>query len=357
NYLFYEKFAAKAEEGAFELFVTMRRENPDSFFIIEKDSADYRKVASTPGVITKYSWAYYWKIFTAHTFIGTEVPTHLSIIRSNNSWLRRRIYIKPYVFLQHGIIYMKNLGRSSVYVHGREGEPEIIIASSQKEKAVIVRDLLLPPERVAVTGLGQFSLIQPNSVAGLKPDVVTIMLTWRPYDEHIAEPSETAYLQVLLDAVEACRSVMQDADLRILPHPKFRDTLLQSEFGNACWQGTVSDALADTKLLITDYSSIAYNAFYRGAGVVFFQPDVEEYEDATGELIPQASEYIGHRAFSAEELAETLSGCLDEDGTISLNSARTPEHEANYRLINEFQDGKNIERISEMLVSRFHTQQ
>ena len=106
--------------------------------------------------------------------------------------------------------------------------------------------------------------------------------------------------------------------------------------------------LSTAKLLITDYSSVCYNSFYQGGGVVFFQEDLEFYEKENGRLIPKEDEYIGKRAFSLEELNAILKEGLS-DGKIQLDAFRTEEFERRYRLINEFSDGKNMERLCNKL--------
>ena len=104
-----------------------------------------------------------------------------------------------------------------------------------------------------------------------------------------------------------------------------------------------------TKLLITDYSSVCYNAFYQGAGVVFYQEDIEKYEAENGKLIPNDDEYIGKRAFNINELESIIMEII-ENNKIKLSEVRRKEFENNYKTINEFTDGKNIDRIYEKLI-------
>ena len=115
------------------------------------------------------------------------------------------------------------------------------------------------------------------------------------------------------------------------------------------WQKPVSEVLAITKLMVTDYSSVAYNSFYQGSGVIYYQEDLMEYELACGQLIPTADEYIGYRAFSLEDFDSIMSE-LTEDGHIIMSRARTKKHEENYALINQFSDGKNAQRIYDELI-------
>ena len=141
---------------------------------------------------------------------------------------------------------------------------------------------------------------------------------------------------------------LQKENINNVAHPKVNDQLSKTSFGKNIWNRPISEALAVAKLLITDYSSACYNSFYQGGGVIFFQEDLELYEEVNGKLIPEDHEYIGHRAFSFDEL-ETLLVEGIKDHKIILNKFRTDEFEKRYLTINEFCDGKNVQRICEEL--------
>ena len=55
-------------------------------------------------------------------------------------------------------------------------------------------------------------------------------------------------------------------------------------------------------------------------------------------------EYIGKRAFNIKELEEITRQTI-ENGKINLGKIRNSKFEENYKTINEFTDGKNIDRI------------
>ena len=120
--------------------------------------------------------------------------------------------------------------------------------------------------------------------------------------------------------------------------------LTSTDIKECVWQGKISEILEKTKMLITDYSSVCYNSFYQGGGVVFYQPDLEVYETYNGKLVPNDDEYIGKRAFNIKELEEITRQTI-ENGKINLGQIRNSKFEENYKTINEFTDGKNIERI------------
>lgn len=134
-------------------------------------------------------------------------------------------------------------------------------------------------------------------------------------------------------------------------HPKVQYYMENTHLAPRIWHGPISEVLEKGKLLITDYSSVCYNTFYQGGGVIFYHEDIKLYEEYNGPLIPSVDEYIGERVFSIRDLQTLLSKGIRK-GSIILNKFRTPEHEARYQTINEFHDGQNIIRIYQALKDR-----
>ena len=347
--LFYEKFASKSEEGVLDLCKKCGQSNRTrNYFIIDKESADYNRIKENKCVIPKYSLKYYWLFYNTNYFIASEVPSHLNILRSNNKYFRKATYDKKFVFLQHGIIYMKNLGLNTVFSKGEEGESQYMIVSSQKEKDVVVDMLHYDEEQLLVTGLGMFSNIKYNHINEKSEDYVTIMLTWKPYEEQLYNFEESSYYENVIQIYKIlCKYINKDKII-IIGHPKANELLSKTDIKDSLWKNPISKALEKTKLLITDYSSVCYNVFYQRGGVIFYQDDLEKYEKENGHLIPNEDEYIGKRAFNIEELERIIEKTV-ENGRINLNTIRTKEFEENYKTINEFTDGKNIDRIYEEL--------
>ena len=348
--VFYEKFASKAEEGTYDLFLLMQKDrNSKNFFVISEDSPDYQKIKDNPGVVKKYSLKYYWIIYNANNFISTEAPIHLNILRSNNASLRKSLSDKPFVFLQHGVTYLKCQGKNSTFAKDKEGQVSYIVVGSEKEKEVVVESLNINDEQVLKTGLPIFGKIDYNHINNDSEDIVTIMLTWKPYEEQLYNFEESSYYQNVIKICSMLKKYTDKEKILIISHPKAQILLENTDLKNSIWHGPISKALEKTKLLITDYSSVCYNTFYQGGGVIFYQPDLELYEKENGPLIPNADEYIGKRAFDMNELEDIIKEAI-KDKKIDLQKVRTKECEDNYKTINEFSDGKNIERIYENLI-------
>lgn len=343
--LFYEKFSEKAEEGAYDVFLeALKSKSSNSYFIIDENSPDFAKISCTPNIVKKYSLKYYWLLYTASSYISTESPTHINVIRSNNHYFRKSINRINFIFLQHGVTYLKCHGRNSPFIVGKEATPSYMIVGSEKEKNVVSEMLGLSKDRIINSGLPIFSKIKFKHLNQSSEDIAVIMLTWKPYEEYLTDFEQSSYYQNIIKIHNILTKYLSNENVIIVAHPKIEDLIKNTPLAKNIWNHPISEVLSLAKLLITDYSSVCYNSFYQGGGVVFFQEDIEYYEQANGKLIPQDDEYIGKRAFSFDELETILKSGLSNH-IIHLDKFRTPEFEKRYHSINEFSDGKNIERI------------
>ena len=347
--LFYEKFASKAEEGVYDLYEKCKQsKKTKNYFVIDKNSPDYLKIKSDKNVIKKYSFKFYWLFYNTSYFIASEAPSHLNVLRSNNKYFRRATYDKKFVFLQHGIIYMKNLGVNSSFKKGKEGESQYMVVSSEKEREVVTEMLGYDEEQLLKTGLGMYSKIKYKHINQDSKDYVTVMLTWKPYEEQLYDFEQSSYYQNVIEIANMLKKYIDRENIILISHPKAESLLINTDLKNSIWNKPISEALEKTKLLITDYSSVCYNTFYQGGGVIFYQPDLQLYESENGPLIPDKDEYIGKRVFNIKELEKLIKKTI-KNKKINLDEVRTKKFEENYKTINEFSDGKNIDRIYEKL--------
>ncbi|HJC32167.1 MAG TPA: CDP-glycerol glycerophosphotransferase family protein [Candidatus Anaerobutyricum faecale] len=288
--VFYEKFCEKAEEGAYDIFLEARKDHPGNvYFLINQHAPDYQKIKHTPHVVRQYSIKYYWLL-----------------------------------------------------------EPSYMIVNSDKEQQVIHNMLGIHNSHILKTGMAIFSKIPYKHLTQDSDDIAVIMLTWKPYEEMEEDFTKTSYYKNTVGIYEILRRYLSADQIKIVIHPKTNGHLENTPLASSIWTRPISEVLSIAKLLITDYSSVCYNSFYQGGGVVFFQEDLDLYESENGKLIPADDEYIGQRAFSFEELESILEDGLDH-GRILLDHFRTPEFERRYQTINEFSDGRNIERICDSL--------
>ncbi|MCA9325285.1 CDP-glycerol glycerophosphotransferase family protein [Candidatus Saccharibacteria bacterium] len=348
--VYYEKEANQIEEGTINLFRKARDHSKSkNFFILNSWAKDFPSLRKEQGILPNFSLKSYWYLYRANNLIATETANHVNVVRSDNKYMKCASYSQRFIFLQHGVTYMKAHEKNTSFTRNREFEPNLMIVNSLKERDVVSSMLELEEERLLNTGMLIFDGIEYGHITQKSPDIVTIMLTWKAYEEHIKDATTTSYYKTVTALYDTISKLIDKKNIRIVIHPKVKELMAQTDMADAMWQGTIAEVLAETKLLITDYSSVCYNVFYQGGAVIYYQPDLEQYEQANGKLLPRDDEYTGHRIFTEKEVKKLVQQNIT-DGKIGMSGLRTKQHIANYLSINEHHDGKNCERIFDKLM-------
>lgn len=347
----YEKNCNGYEESAsvlFEKLVDSGRK--DVCFILSSEYPYMYRVADIyrRQLIKKYSFAHYYNLFSAKALMSTEALGHS--LETNSRSLIFKKYIlegkKDYVFLQHGVMYMVSLAaeqRNMFSKKKKKGSGKVVV-SSKREALHFMDYTNYTEEDLYICGLLKFD----RSIRNEYPDKIVIMPTWRPWEfaDGFNDVKNTGYYRMMNEMVESVPLESRDK-LIVLPHPLIVNQFKQSEddpVSKYCiTEESYDDILKNTKLLITDYSSISYDAFYRGANVIFYWKNLDE-----------CMAQYGQKAYLMldEELAFG-DVCYDEsqlpDAIIrQYSDIQEPVYVERFSEIVEFHDGHNTDRFIEM---------
>ena len=343
--ILYEKNSAKYEESASVLFEKLLESGyNNAYFIVTKDALcdvpeKYRK-----NVIIKYTFKHYLYFFKSKSFIGTEALVHAVDLKTMNKHALEKTQSKNinYVFLQHGVMYMVSLDSEARKMFRRKKLDGLyrVVVSSKAEAEHFTTLGRHKSDDLYITGLPKFD----KSVLDSDADKITIMPTWRAWEINQArkEFTETKYFKMIMRIYDSVPEELREKVV-ILPHPlvlnelkKIPDTISEKILLDVRYD----DILKKTKLLITDYSSIAYDAFYRGANVIFYWEEKDEcmakYGKTTKLMLNEENVY-GDFFYSTDGLSESIKE--------NYSGAQKDEYKERYSKIVEFHDGKNTERL------------
>lgn len=353
NILMYEKHCSRYEESAsvlFEKLIDLGYENV--FYILD------RKAAEGLDLPEKYKSHILWKnspehireFFRCSTFIGTETVGHALQLRASDQRIIMKVQDPDirHIFLQHGVMYMVSLD-SEMRAEFRSIDRKLYrtVVSSRKEADHFVELGGFDREDLYVTGLAKFDKSYKNPGA----DRIAVMLTWRRWEMNSASVdfTETTYYRFLERILAAIPEEYLDK-VMILPHPLMKKYIAGTHLSDYT---TLSDAsydelLRDCDLLITDYSSIAYDAFYRGSKVIFCWEELDECMERYGgaHLMLDEQSAFGDVCYDVFGKADDGLGGLVRKNYLA---GQTDENISKYRKIVEFSDGKNTDRIVECL--------
>ncbi len=257
-------------------------------FVARPDNRHWTRLGENAAHVLRHnSFAHYYyyhraqRLIVAHGIRDVLPSLHHRHVSRNE---------KSVVYLQHGIIAMKKVYYSNDTYNGKI---DAFVVSSEFERDLMVRFNRFSPSRVVVSGLPRYDSLTP-----LAPDgTILVMPTWREWSvgsaaQFTSSAFLTSYRALLTDPT--LLGALRDAGMRVRFYPHFEIERRFSgllDFGNdvvevCSYSGTdVQLGLRKCSALVTDYSSVAWDALYMDKPVFFFHFDRDDYEERRGSYI------------------------------------------------------------------------
>lgn len=337
----YEKLI---DDGYKRVYFILDKKHAENYEIDEK----YRK-----NIVWRFSFKHYLVFFMSRLYLSSESIFHATELRTINRFIHLHVLLAkdriPYIFLQHGVMYMVRLDAQyrSGFRYGKMfKENSRIVVSSELEADHFIEYGDFPREKLYVTGLAQWDRVEYNSLSE-DADRIMIIPTWRPWEltEARSNPKDSGYYKLMNRIVKNIPEEHKES-IDLVPHPLFteyfKDTPL-AQYMPDDYENWIK-LLDRTKLLITDYSSFSYFAFYKGCNVIFDWSDLDEcmengYE---GALMLNEKNVFGDIVYNE---GKDLKKLVEEN----MNSDRKDEYVDRYHRIVKFKDGRNSNRIIKKL--------
>ncbi len=272
-----------ARDNAYWFFRYLREQHPgiNACYVIDRSSPDCGKVQQLGRIVAWRSLRHYLMYLAADMLISTHVqpcaPDLMAYYHLHQIGIRPR---GKEIFLQHGIIKdeMKWMRYPTLKV-------DFFASGGKLEYDYLVSEFGFPEGVIQYTGLCRFdNLIRGNDPSG----EILVMPTWRGSDYPQGERFyETAFYRQFQSMLENPRllKLLEERDLRLIFYPHIE---LQKELDKfkspldrvilASWRDyDVQTLLMRCSLLITDYSSVFFDAGYMEKPVIYYQFDLEEF--------------------------------------------------------------------------------
>ncbi|WP_176723004.1 CDP-glycerol glycerophosphotransferase family protein, partial [Staphylococcus equorum] len=348
----FEKDASKAVESGkyvFESAASNKTIKSKNVFILDKNSQQYPSMKKKwdSKIIERFSFKNYLYVFLADYFISSELSNHVINTRIFNDKLNDKIKATPLYFLQHGIIFMKpHDNPQSSGFHKKNMTNNIV-------KSVVSSDV--EAKEFNVMGYNDFDVMKTglpkldgaNLTEGA--DKITYMPTWRPWEESEVfngNIQRTTYYQSLMDIIKVFDQAGMLDRLQIAAHNKFSE-FAKTHFKNYkdIFVEDPTDTLTNSAIYITDISSIILDAAYRGSYPIFYWKDFDTIiEKHGGETPVNEANAPGTVVYSENELITAVKHA------IANNYKTSDQIKKNYKMINEFDDNRNTERVISELI-------
>ncbi|WP_229664206.1 CDP-glycerol glycerophosphotransferase family protein [Brevibacterium sediminis] len=335
----------KAQDNGLQFFRYMRDEHPevDAYYVIEPDSPERVNLDGYDNVIDFRSHDHIQVALAADKIIGTHHPDFLYPTREPQF---ERALRADKVFLQHGVTAAKwmvpNYGR---YVRGFD--VDLITVCSEREKEFFVKDFGYAPEQVAVTGFARFDALLADDV-DVNPDQLMIMPTWRPWLQDPERFVESDYFQrwKSLLTSDRLRALIEKYDLTPIfcLHPNMQQ--FSSHFDGLgiriVVQGEIDVQLLlkQSSMLVTDYSSVAFDFAFLHKPVVYYQFDDHRFAQPHADPV---AEFPGPVVAEEARVLDAVESAYESGGAMAPDFRRRADRFLAHR------DTSSRERIFEAI--------
>ena len=247
---------------------------------------------------------------------------------------------------------MKRLNESFL---AKNMQSVLCCVTSEAEKRIFTDELGYKSTQVVITGYPRFDALQDTS-AGHRE--ILMMPTHRSWlfgvEREVFVNSD--YYRRYMDLLNSPRliALLEEHDLTLMfyVHPSIGEH--RDAFASVSKRVQVvpydsyalDDLMMRCKLLVTDYSSIAWDVYYMGKPTVFYQYDTQAYLDTWGSYIDLSKECPGERAETHGELLGLIESYVDNG--FALKEEFSALREKRYA----FLDADNARRVCDVLKKR-----
>lgn len=271
-----------ARDNGYYMYRFYRVNHPEleSYYIITKDSPDRYKVANLGNVINNGSLKHYLLFIAAEYKISTHIMGYSPHI-DYYSRFADKLHIKGHrIFLQHGVI-----SNDLPALYSPKTNLNIFICGAKPEFDFISDTFGYHNGEVKYTGLARYDGLHDINLK----EQILCMPTWRKYLKYdpAVKIEESEYVRTwnsLLNNPKLIAALHENnMQLVFYPHYELQKhiSIFKSYFNEVIIAQfkdyDVQQLLKESKLLITDYSSIFYDFAYMKKPIIYFHFDDERY--------------------------------------------------------------------------------
>lgn len=354
-----------ANDSAEVLYRWLARNHPEvnAWFVVRRSSSDWRRLRREGVRLVAYGSARFYALMMNATHVASS---HADRFITDAVPAR---YGKPsysFTFLQHGVIK----GDISRWLNAKTFSTFVVSTDDEYAYVSGAGPFKFSGREVRLCGLPRFDdlLERAQNTPPGERDLILIMPTWRDHlvgamgptsaaRAHVGDIRESLYVRSITALLHS-RALQASAERHgctviFMPHPNMRGHLDAFDVPSGVRVLSYSDAnvrdlIARARVMVTDYSSIAFNMGYLQRPVVYYQFDAEEYYRHHTER-PGYFDYSTHGfgpvTTTAEETAEAVHAALSD--------TLEPKYAARAAATFPVRDGRNSQRVYEaMLASR-----
>lgn len=350
----------QADDNAEHLYRYISENHPkqDIYFALKKTSSDWKRLEQDGFNLLEFgSSAFESKLKDCAKIISSHVDGYITHYFKDNSLLD-----KDYVFLQHGITKddlsgWLNTKKIACFVTATNPEYHSIVDNTTAYK--------FGKKEVKLTGFPRYDRLLINNNTESKQ--ILIMPTWRSSivgtyisgTERTRNPDfmKTNYAKHWHGFMNhAILKELNDQGYQIIfaPHPSIQEYMDEFTVPNfikiySYSEGNIQSVFQNTSILITDYSSVAFDVAYLNKAILYYQFDYDEVFSSGNHTYQKGyfdynRDGFGAVAYNEKEILAALKDLVD-------NQAKVPDlYQTRIDKTFQFRDSNNCERVYQAIL-------
>ena len=344
----------QARDNGYCFYKYVKENHPEQelYYIIDRNSGDYKKIRSYGEAIQFNSWKHYYYYCLSSVHISAHVGGCTPTDNPFAKYLRNYLSFID-VFLPHGVSY-----GISEFCLEKYAKIDLFICSGKPEYDNVLANYGYTKDQVALTG---FPRLDGWHHIKVNPKQIVLMPTWRLYLAQNPNTvfEETNYYRSYQDFINSKElgGFLVENDLQLIFYLHHGMRKYVDSFKTNCSNITVvykddaydiQELLKESALLITDYSSVHFDFAYMEKPVLYYQFDREEfwekqYQQTEFDAIKDG---FGPVAYDMDELIDNLRNAY-EDG-FQLQGI----YEERMKQFYVLRDEHNCERVYKEIMKR-----
>lgn len=349
-------------DNAFVFYKYVKEKHPEirCVYVADRNSPEAYQVAKSEGEVVQFRSREHKalflkadKIITSH--VGDSEPWDYEYVIKLRKRFPRWAEKHKIVHLQHGVI-----DKNVAHIYSSKLRPvDLFISSTEKEKEYIEHTLGYRPEQVPCTGLARF-----DDLYGCEAEKIILLIPRYRRDVMVSLPENKIklkyhfmntqfykkYQELLQDGKLADMLEKHNYKLVFYPHYEVQPLI-------GCFVSdnkriviadrkthSLDDLLKHAALMITDYSSVAFDFAYMRKSIIYYQFDKDEF------LTEYGGSYFSHERDGFGPVVKTKKECLQEIyNYLSCKLDFANIYNERCRVTFPNYDKKNCERIYERI--------
>jgi glycosyltransferase involved in cell wall biosynthesis len=285
-----------ADDNGERLFEYLVAERPDinAWFVVKPGTPDWKRLRAAGVTRLVAHGSFRWKmlmlncswLLSSHADLAVARPREIMHITGRRTW--------RFAFLQHGVIK----DDLSVWLNPRE--IDLFVVSTEPELGSVVGDgsaYIYTRKETRNTGLPRFDrlLAKGRAVSPRDRNLVIIAPTWRTWltlpinpatqwrdvaDSFWSSEYFESWDRIVRSPAIAEAAARANVRIAFMPHPNLQPILskldLPAHVEPLTFAGNdVQELYARCAVLVTDYSSVAFNVAYLNGSIVYYQFDYD----------------------------------------------------------------------------------